>query len=152
MHNQRSNPARKKITLNCLENSQTLFVRQTRYHSEKRRYSCWILNWFSNMLSFFFISCRSVFIIYLNCYWTTLFNVSNRKMNVMVIVLAYCVINRGFDPLSVQTIDNLIGIGCFPGEHTSLGNKTKGWLGVKLNGSECSDMSTHWPLFQSNNI
>ena len=63
-------------------------------------------------------------------------------MNVMVIVLAYCVLDRGFDPPSVQTIDNVIGIGCFPGENTSLRKNTKGWLRVKLNVSEWSDMST----------
>lgn len=65
-------------------------------------------------------------------------------MNIMVIVLAYCVVDRGFDPPSDQTIDNVIGIGYFS---TSLGNKVKGWLGVKLNGSEWSDMSTRLPFF-----
>jgi hypothetical protein len=63
-------------------------------------------------------------------------------MNIMVIVLAYCVVDRGFDPPSDQTIDNVIGIGCFPGENTSLRKNTKGWLRVKLNVSEWSDMST----------
>ena len=42
---------------------------------------------------------------------------SNREMNIMVIVLAYCVLDRGFGPPSDQTIDNVIGIGCFSGKH-----------------------------------
>ena len=67
----------------------------------------------------------------------------------MVSVLAWSVVDPGFEPRSGQTEDNEIGICCFSAKHAALRRKSKNWLSQNQNNvSEWSDMSTHGLLFQ----
>ena len=67
----------------------------------------------------------------------------------MVSMLVLSVVDRGFDPRSVQTSDNKIGICCFPSKHTLLRRKSIDWSAQNQNNvSKWSDMSTRGLLFQ----
>ena len=73
----------------------------------------------------------------------------NRIGGVMVSVLAWSAVDRGFEPRSCQTKDYKIGICCFSAKHAALRRKNKDWLARNQNNvSECSDMSTRGLLFQ----
>jgi hypothetical protein len=48
--------------------------------------------------------------------------------SVMVRVLAVGVIDRGFEPLSIQTKDYQISTCCFSSRHTTSMSKNKDWL------------------------
>ena len=74
---------------------------------------------------------------------------SGRIAGVMVSVLAFSVVDRGFDPQSGQTQDYNTGMCCFSAKHTSLSRKNKYWLARNQhNVFACSDMFTHELLFQ----
>ena len=69
-------------------------------------------------------------------------NLGNRVGGVLVSVLAASAIDRGFDPWSGQTKDQLIGICCFSAKHAALRGKSKDWLARNQhNVSELTDMS-----------
>ena len=51
----------------------------------------------------------------------------------MVSVLASSVVDRGFEPLSGQTKDYIIGICCFSTKHAALRRKNKDWLARNQN-------------------
>jgi hypothetical protein len=60
----------------------------------------------------------------------------------MVSVIASSAVDRWFDPRSVQTKDNKIGICCFSAKHAALRRKSKHWSTRNQdNVSEWSDMS-----------
>jgi hypothetical protein len=68
---------------------------------------------------------------------------------VMVIVLAWSVVDRVFEPRSCQTKDYKIGICCFSAKYVALRRKSEDWLAPNLNNvSEWSDMSIRGLLFQ----
>ena len=70
----------------------------------------------------------------------------NRVGDVMVSVLAWSAVDRGFEPQSGQTKNNEIGICCFPAKR---GIKDKNWLARNQNNvSAWSDMSTSGLMFQ----
>ena len=67
----------------------------------------------------------------------------------MVSVVASSVVDRGFEPQSVQTKDNKINICCFSAKLTTLRRKSKGWLARNQNNvSEWSNKSIRGLLFQ----
>ena len=67
----------------------------------------------------------------------------NRISGVMVSVLAWSVVDRGFEPWSGQAKDFKIGICCFSATHAALRRKSKDWLTRNENNvSEWSEMST----------
>ena len=67
----------------------------------------------------------------------------------MVNILASIVVDRGFEPRSVQTKDCIIGICCFSAKYAALRRNSKDWLAWNRNNvSEWSDMSTRGLLFQ----
>jgi hypothetical protein len=71
----------------------------------------------------------------------------------MVSVLASIVVDRGFEPLVVQTNDNKIGICCFSAKHAALRRKSKDWLARNQdNVSEWDDWSIRGLLFRWVNI
>ena len=73
----------------------------------------------------------------------------NRISGVMVNVLASSVVDRGFEPRSVQTKDYRIDMCCFSPKHAAVRRKNKDWLARNQNNvSEWSDMSTRKLLFQ----
>ena len=73
----------------------------------------------------------------------------NRICGVMVSMLAWSVVYRGFEPCSGQTKDYKISICSFSAKHTALRRKSKDWLARNQNNvSERSDMSTQRLLFQ----
>ena len=60
----------------------------------------------------------------------------------MVSMLAFSVIDRGFEPRSGQSKDYKIGICCFFAKHAALRRKNKDWLARNQdNVSEWYDMS-----------
>ena len=62
----------------------------------------------------------------------------------MVSVHASSVVDRGFEPRSVQTKDYEIGICCFSANHATLRKNSKDWLAQNQNNVyEWSDMSTN---------
>ena len=68
---------------------------------------------------------------------------------VMVNVLAFSMVDRGFEPRSSQTKDYKIGICCFSAMHEVLRRKNKDWFARNQdNVSEWSDMSIRGLLFQ----
>ena len=77
-----------------------------------------------------------------NQYW-------NRIGGVMVSMLSYIAVDRGFEPRWSQTNDYKYGICCFSAKHTSLRIKNKVWLVRSQNNvSEYRDMSSRGLLFQ----
>ena len=67
----------------------------------------------------------------------------------MVSMLAFSVIDRGFEPRSGQSKDYKIGICCFFAKHAALRRKNKDWLARNQdNVSEWGNMSIHGLLFQ----
>ena len=75
------------------------------------------------------------------------------KMNcisdVMVMVLAFSVIDRGFKSWSSQAKDNKNDIYCFSGDYAALRSKNNKWLAQNQdNVSEWSNMSIFGLLFQ----
>jgi hypothetical protein len=67
----------------------------------------------------------------------------------MVSMLAWSVVDHGFEPRSGQTKDYNIVICCFSGKQAALRRKSKDWLAQNQNNvSEWSDMSTRRLLFQ----
>jgi hypothetical protein len=73
----------------------------------------------------------------------------NRTGSVMVNVLAWSAVDRGFDPRSGQTKDFIIGICGFSAKLAALMRKSKDWLAQnKKNVSVWSDMSTSGLLLQ----
>ena len=67
----------------------------------------------------------------------------------MVSLLASNMVDRGFEPRSVQTKDFKIGICCFSDRHAALRRKSDDWLARNSNNvSEWNDMSTRGLLFQ----
>ena len=76
-------------------------------------------------------------------------NSQNSIGGVMVSVLASSVVDRGFDPRSVQTKDYKICICCFSTKKAAGRGKSKDWLTRNQNNvSECVDMSISGLLFQ----
>ena len=74
---------------------------------------------------------------------------SNCIVDVIAIVLASSVVDRGFEPRLDQTKDYKIGICCFSAKHAALRSKGKDWLArTQGNMSECSDMAIRGLLFQ----
>ena len=70
-------------------------------------------------------------------------------VDVIAIVLASSVVDRGFEPRLDQTKDYKIGICCFSAKHAALRSKGKDWLArTQGNMSECSDMAIRGLLFQ----
>jgi hypothetical protein len=66
----------------------------------------------------------------------------------MVSILAWSVVDRGFEPRSGQIEDYNIGMCCFSSKHAALRRKSKDWLARNQNNvSERSDMSTRELLF-----
>ena len=55
----------------------------------------------------------------------------------MVSVLASNVVNRGFEPRSMQTTDYEIGICCFSAKYAALRRKSKDWLDMSISGLLC---------------
>jgi hypothetical protein len=83
------------------------------------------------------------------CVMVGIENKDERTGGVMVIMLSYSAVDRGFESRSVQTKDYVIGICCFSVKHTTLRSKSKGWLALNQdNVSEESNMSTYGLLFQ----
>ena len=81
--------------------------------------------------------------------YITCFKEKNHIGDVIVIVVALCEVDRGFEFQSGQTIDYTIGICCFSAKRAALRSKNKGWFARNQNNvSEWSDMSTHGLLFQ----
>ena len=69
----------------------------------------------------------------------------------MLGVLASNAVDRGFEPMSDQTIDYEIGICCFFAKHAVLRKKSKDWLVLNQNNvSEWSVMSTRGLLLALN--
>jgi hypothetical protein len=67
----------------------------------------------------------------------------------MASMLASIAVDRGFEPRSSQTKENIIGSCCFPAKHATLRRKSKDWLaGNQNNLSEYGDMSIRGLLFQ----
>jgi len=67
----------------------------------------------------------------------------------MVSVVASILVDRGFEPRSVKTIDYTIDICRFSAKHKGLRRKDKDWLARNQNNvSEWRDMSTRRLLFQ----
>ena len=67
----------------------------------------------------------------------------------MVSLLVSSVVDRGFEPRSVQTKDYKIGICCFSTKHAELRRKSKDWLvRNQENVSEWGDMYIRGLLFQ----
>ena len=76
-------------------------------------------------------------------------NQKHRIDGVMVCVLAWSTVDRGFEPQSGQTKDYKIGICCFSAKHAALRRKSKDWLARNQNNvSKWSDISTRGLLFQ----
>ena len=74
---------------------------------------------------------------------------TNHICSVIVSILISSVVDRGSEPLCVQTKDCNIGICCFSSKHTALRRKSKDWLAQNENNvSEWSDMSTLGLLFR----
>jgi hypothetical protein len=70
-------------------------------------------------------------------------------VGIMVSVFASSVVDRGFEPRSVQTKDYKTGMCCFSTKHATLRRNNKYWLARNQNNvSERSDMSTLGLLFQ----
>jgi hypothetical protein len=62
----------------------------------------------------------------------------------MVSVLASSSVDRGFEPLSGQTKEYVIGMRCFSVKHAALRRKKKtGWLGI---GIMCKSAATCLPV------
>ena len=75
--------------------------------------------------------------------------IKKRIGDVMVSMLSWSVVDRGFEPQSGQTKDYKSGICCFFTKHAVLRRKSKDWLALNQdNVSEWSDMSIHRLLFQ----
>ena len=73
----------------------------------------------------------------------------NRIGGVMVSVVAFRAVYRGFEPRSGDTKDNEIGICCFSAKNAALRRKTKDWLARNQdNVSEWGAMSIRGLLFQ----
>jgi hypothetical protein len=67
----------------------------------------------------------------------------------MVSVLPLSVVDRGFEPQSIQIKDYEIGICCFSAKHAALRRKSKDWLAQNQdNVSKWGDMFIHRLLFQ----
>ena len=67
----------------------------------------------------------------------------------MVNVLPLSVVDRGFEPQSIQIKDYEIGICCFSAKHAALRRKSKDWLAQNQdNVSKWGDMFIHRLLFQ----
>jgi hypothetical protein len=67
----------------------------------------------------------------------------------MVNVFTSSMVDRGFEPRSVQTKDYKIGTCYFSARHAALRRKDKDWLArIQNNVSEWSDMSTPGMLYQ----
>ena len=62
----------------------------------------------------------------------------NRIVGVLVSVLAFCAVDRWFEPRSVKTNDCKIGICCFSAKHVAL-RKQPGWFGIRMyrSGATC---------------
>ena len=72
---------------------------------------------------------------------------------VMVSVLAFSAVDRGFEPRSGQAKDYKIGIYCYSAKHAALRRKSKEWLARNQdNVSEWDDMSIKGLLFQGTSI
>ena len=56
---------------------------------------------------------------------------------VIISVLPSRVLDRGFEPLSGQTIDYKIGICCFSATHVALRRKSKNWSARNQNEAIC---------------
>ena len=70
--------------------------------------------------------------------------IRNRIGSVMVNVLAWSAVDRGFELRSGQTKNFKIGICGFSAKHTTLKRKSKDWWAQnQKNVSEWSDMSTY---------
>ena len=67
-------------------------------------------------------------------------NICDSLGSVMVSVLTLTVANSDIEPRLGQPKAYRIGICCFSAKHTSLRNKSKGWLVGKREVSEWSDM------------
>ena len=73
----------------------------------------------------------------------------NRISGVMVSVLAWSAVDRGFKPRSSQTKDYKVGICCYSAKHVALRRKSIYWMTRNQdNVSEWSDMSICGLLFQ----
>jgi hypothetical protein len=55
----------------------------------------------------------------------------------MVSVLAWSVVDRGFEPRFGQTKDYYIGMCCFSAKQAALRRKSKDWLAQNQNNSTC---------------
>ena len=74
---------------------------------------------------------------------------SNCIVDVIAIVLASSVVDRGFEPRLDQAKDYEIGICCSSAKHAALKSKGKELLArTQDNMSECSDMAINGLLFQ----
>ena len=74
---------------------------------------------------------------------------SNCIGDVIAIVFASSVVDRGFEPRLDQTKDYKIGICYFSAKHAALRSKGKDWLTrTQDNMSECSNMAIRGLLFQ----
>ena len=70
---------------------------------------------------------------------------------VMVSVLAWSAVDRGFEHRSGQIKDYLIGISCFTAKHAALRRKSKVWLARNQdNVSQWGDISIRGLLFSVN--
>jgi len=63
--------------------------------------------------------------------------------DVMVSVLAWSAVDNGFEPRSVQTKNNKIGICCFSSKHAALRSKSIDWMARNQ-----ANVSIHGLLFQ----
>ena len=71
----------------------------------------------------------------------------------MVSVLAWSVVDHGFEPRLGQTKDYYIGMCCFSAKHAALRRKSKDWLAQNQNNSTCisADFSfSELALYKSN--
>ena len=67
----------------------------------------------------------------------------------MVCLLAWRIVDRGFEPRSGQTKDYKIDMCCLTAKHTALRRKSNDWLARNQdNVSGWGDMSIHVLLFQ----
>jgi hypothetical protein len=67
----------------------------------------------------------------------------------MVCLLAWRIVDRGFEPRSGQTKDYEIDMCCLTAKHTALRRKSNDWLARNQdNVSGWGDMSIHVLLFQ----
>ena len=74
---------------------------------------------------------------------------SNYIGDVIAIVFASSVVDRGFEPRLDQTKDYKIGICCFFAKNAALRSKGKDWLArTQDNMSKCSNMAIRGLLFQ----